>query len=138
VWKHTLADLFPPSPETALHNQEVKSSAFLKQEQEPQPFIHKPSDSLGKQESAIPLKAADCLGEGFPRFLFRFADKESNLFCDCAVSTFQARITYYYEVLNRLSGYSDICNFILPVQIYQHASPNPVYSKGGLLPHAFH
>jgi len=28
VWKHTLADLFPPFPETALQNQEVKSSAF--------------------------------------------------------------------------------------------------------------
>jgi hypothetical protein len=28
VWKHTLADLFPPSPETALQNQEVKSSVF--------------------------------------------------------------------------------------------------------------
>jgi len=28
VWKHTLADLFPPSPETPLQNQEVKSFAF--------------------------------------------------------------------------------------------------------------
>jgi hypothetical protein len=59
VWKHTLAAIFPPSPENPLQNQEVTPSAFFNQEQEPQPLTHKSSDSLRKQKRLFPLKPAD-------------------------------------------------------------------------------
>lgn len=138
VWKHTLAALFPPSPETRLQNQEVKSTSFLNQKQETQQFPPKPSDFLREQEIPFPLKPADCIGQGFTSFFVRFADKKSNFFSDSAVSPFQARMIHHYEALNRLSGYSDTCHFTMPEPIYQIAAQCPVYSKGGSLPHAFH
>jgi len=138
VWKHTLAALFPPSPETPLQNQEVKSSAFLNQEQEPQPFTHKPSDSLRKQKKPLPLKPADRFGMGITRFLACFTDKESSPLSALTASPSQTEIVYQQGVLNRLSGYSDACHFTMPAQIYPLALPNPASSKGGSLPHAFH
>ena len=138
VWKHTLADLIPPWPETPLQNREVKPSAFLKQEQEPQPFTHKPSDSLGKQKRPFPLKPADRFRGESNNFLVHFAGKETNLFSVPAVSPSQTKIIYQYEALNRLSGLSDARHITMLVPICQITAPVPASSKGGSLSHASH